>query len=69
MVDAGDGKPVQIVCGAPNARAGPDRGALARPGAYVPGIDVTLTVGNIRGSGKATALSVLRTRARHVRRA
>ncbi|MBW6423475.1 phenylalanine--tRNA ligase subunit beta [Rhizobium sp. XQZ8] len=48
MVDAGDGKPVQIVCGAPNARAGMV-GALARPGVYVPGIDVTLAVGKIRG--------------------
>ena len=48
MVDAGDGKPVQIVCGAPNARAGLV-GALARPGMYVPGIDVTLAVGKIRG--------------------
>ncbi len=48
MVDAGDGKPVQVVCGAPNARAGMI-GALARPGTYVPGIDVTLAVGNIRG--------------------
>jgi tRNA-binding EMAP/Myf-like protein len=48
MVDAGDGKPVQVVCGAPNARAGLV-GALARPGTYVPGIDVTLSVGKIRG--------------------
>jgi phenylalanyl-tRNA synthetase beta chain len=48
MVDTGDGKPVQVVCGAPNARAGLI-GALARPGTYVPGIDVTLAVGNIRG--------------------
>jgi phenylalanyl-tRNA synthetase beta chain len=48
MVDKGDGKPVQIVCGAPNARAGLI-GALAEPGTYVPGIDVTLAVGNIRG--------------------
>jgi phenylalanyl-tRNA synthetase beta chain len=52
MVDAGPGvnggKPVQVVCGAPNARAGMV-GALASPGTYVPGIDVTLTVGNIRG--------------------
>lgn len=47
-VDAGDGKPVQIVCGAPNARAGLV-GALARPGTYVPGIDVKLAVGKIRG--------------------
>jgi phenylalanyl-tRNA synthetase beta chain len=47
-VDAGDGTPVQIVCGAPNARAGLI-GALARPGTYVPGLDVTLSVGKIRG--------------------
>ncbi|MEN0042026.1 MAG: YtpR family tRNA-binding protein, partial [Pseudomonadota bacterium] len=47
-VDKGDGKPLQIVCGAPNARAGLV-GALAEPGTYVPGIDVTLGVGNIRG--------------------
>ncbi len=52
-VDAGDGKPVQVVCGAPNARAGLV-GAFARPGMYVPGIDVTLGVGTIRVS-KATA--------------
>ncbi|MCF6103696.1 phenylalanine--tRNA ligase subunit beta [Mesorhizobium muleiense] len=48
-VDAGDGKaPVQVVCGAPNARAGLI-GAFAAPGTYIPGIDVTLTVGKIRG--------------------
>ncbi|MBN9223060.1 MAG: phenylalanine--tRNA ligase subunit beta, partial [Mesorhizobium sp.] len=48
-VDTGDGKPpVQVVCGAPNARAGLI-GAFAAPGTYVPGIDVTLTVGKIRG--------------------
>jgi len=52
MVDAGPdinkGEPVQVVCGAPNARAGLI-GAFAAPGAYIPGIDVTLAVGNIRG--------------------
>ncbi|WP_309086298.1 phenylalanine--tRNA ligase subunit beta [Chelativorans sp.] len=47
-VDTGDGKPVQVVCGAPNARAGLV-GAFASPGTYVPGIDVTLSVGKIRG--------------------
>ena len=47
-VDKGDGKLIQIVCGAPNARAGLV-GALAQPGVYVPGIDVTLGVGKIRG--------------------
>lgn len=46
-VDAGDGKPLQIVCGAPNARAGLV-GVLGRPGDYVPGLDVTLSVGKIR---------------------
>ncbi|NTF40567.1 phenylalanine--tRNA ligase subunit beta [Rhizobium rhizogenes] len=48
MVDIGSGTPVQVVCGAPNARAGLV-GAFAAPGTYVPGIDVTLAVGNIRG--------------------
>lgn len=38
----------QIVCGAPNARAGITV-VLAKPGDYVPGIDVTLSVGRIRG--------------------
>ena len=47
-VDTGDGKPVQVVCGAPNARAGLI-GAFAAPGTYVPGIDLTLSVGKIRG--------------------
>ncbi|SOC40868.1 phenylalanyl-tRNA synthetase beta subunit [Rhizobium subbaraonis] len=48
MVDTGSGAPVQVVCGAPNARTGLV-GAFAAPGTYVPGIDVTLSVGNIRG--------------------
>ncbi|UWU14290.1 phenylalanine--tRNA ligase subunit beta [Rhizobium sullae] len=47
-VDTGRGPPVQVVCGAPNARAGLV-GAFAASGTYVPGIDVTLSVGNIRG--------------------
>ncbi|MEP2979989.1 MAG: phenylalanine--tRNA ligase subunit beta [Lentilitoribacter sp.] len=47
-VDTGQGEPVQVVCGAPNAREGLV-GAFAAPGSYVPGIDVTLSVGNIRG--------------------
>ena len=38
----------QIVCGAPNARAG-IMVVLCKPGDYVPGIDVTLGVGKIRG--------------------
>ncbi|MEQ1951510.1 phenylalanine--tRNA ligase subunit beta [Mesorhizobium sp. CN2-181] len=49
MVDTGDGKaPVQVVCGAPNARAGLV-GAFAAPGAYIPGTGITLGVGKIRG--------------------
>lgn len=47
-VDIGADAPVQVVCGAPNARAGLV-GTFAAPGVYVPGIDVTLSVGNIRG--------------------
>lgn len=48
MVDYGDGDPVQVVCGAPNARAGM-KGVFAASGAYVPGIDVTLKKSKIRG--------------------
>jgi phenylalanyl-tRNA synthetase beta chain len=47
-VDAGDGQPVQVVCGAPNARAGMI-GVFGKPGVYVPGKDITLQVGTIRG--------------------
>jgi phenylalanyl-tRNA synthetase beta chain len=46
-VDAGDG-PMQVVCGAPNARAGLV-GVFGAPGAYVPGSGVTLKVAAIRG--------------------
>jgi len=46
-VDAGDG-PLQVVCGAPNARAGLV-GVFGAPGAYVPGLDVTLKIASIRG--------------------
>ncbi|GAA4710191.1 phenylalanine--tRNA ligase subunit beta [Sphingomonas lutea] len=47
-VDTGDGGPVQVVCGAPNARAGM-LGVFGPPGAYVPGTDMTLKVAAIRG--------------------
>jgi phenylalanyl-tRNA synthetase beta chain len=47
-VDIGDGEPVQVVCGAPNARAGL-KGVFGAPGAYVPGSDLTLKVAAIRG--------------------
>ncbi|HWL31044.1 MAG TPA: phenylalanine--tRNA ligase subunit beta [Xanthobacteraceae bacterium] len=48
MVDTGDGKPIQVVCGAPNARGGMTA-VFGPPGAYVPGKDITLAIGNIRG--------------------
>jgi phenylalanyl-tRNA synthetase beta chain len=38
----------QIICGAPNARAG-IRVVVAKPGMYIPGIDTTISVGKIRG--------------------
>ena len=46
-VDAGEG-PVQVVCGAPNARAGM-LGVFGPPGAYIPGSDFTLGVRAVRG--------------------
>ena len=46
-VDAGDG-PVQVVCGAANARAGLV-GVFGPPGAFVPGSDLTLKIATIRG--------------------
>jgi len=48
MVDTGDGKPIQVVCGAPNARAGM-KGVFVPPGAFIPGKNMTLAVGTIRG--------------------
>src|SRR5450432_3059605 len=53
MVDTGLGEtgkaePVQVVCGAPNARAGM-KGVFVPPGAFIPGKNITLAVGKIRG--------------------
>ncbi|MDA9423165.1 MULTISPECIES: phenylalanine--tRNA ligase subunit beta [Bradyrhizobium] len=49
MVNTGDGgAPVQVVCGAPNARAGLVS-VFSPPGTYIPGKDITLGVGTIRG--------------------
>ncbi|MDU6324397.1 phenylalanine--tRNA ligase subunit beta, partial [Bradyrhizobium sp.] len=49
MVDTGDGgAPVQVVCGAPNARAGLIS-VFSPPGTYIPGKNITLSVGTIRG--------------------
>ena len=46
-VDTGSER-FQVVCGAPNARAGM-KGVFAPVGSYVPGIDLTLTKAKIRG--------------------
>jgi phenylalanyl-tRNA synthetase beta chain len=46
-VNAGNG-PMQVVCGAPNARAGM-KGVFGPPGAHVPGSGFTLKVAAIRG--------------------
>ncbi len=49
MVDTGDGAaPVQVVCGAPNARAGLVS-VFSAPGSFIPGKNITLGVGTIRG--------------------
>jgi phenylalanyl-tRNA synthetase beta chain len=48
MVDTGDGKPIQVVCGAPNARTGM-KGVFSAPGTFIPGKNITLAVGTIRG--------------------
>src|SRR6201991_408226 len=49
MVDTGDGgAPVQVVCGAPNARAGMIS-VFSAPGTFIPGKNITLGVGTIRG--------------------
>ena len=47
-VDTGDGDPLQVVCGAPNARAGM-KGVLGLPGAVVPANGMVLKKSAIRG--------------------
>jgi phenylalanyl-tRNA synthetase beta chain len=47
-VDTGDGNPLQVVCGAPNARAGM-KGVLGLPGAVVPANGMVLRKSAIRG--------------------
>jgi phenylalanyl-tRNA synthetase beta chain len=47
QVETDEGK-TQIICGAPNARAGITV-VIAKPGTFVPGIDTTIGVGKIRG--------------------
>ncbi len=48
FVDIGTGAPVQVVCGAPNARTGM-KSVFAPPGAYIPAKGITLSKGTIRG--------------------
>ncbi len=47
MVDTGSGDPIQVVCGAPNARTGMTS-VFAPPGSFIPGKNITLGVGKIR---------------------
>ena len=47
IVEAGQG-PVQVVCGAPNARTGM-KGVFSPVGTYIPGKKITLAKGVIRG--------------------
>jgi phenylalanyl-tRNA synthetase beta chain len=53
-VDTGDGI-VSVVCGAPNARTGM-KAVFAAPGSFIPGTNVTLKVGEIRGVQSAGML-------------
>ncbi|NOZ32034.1 MAG: phenylalanine--tRNA ligase subunit beta [Alphaproteobacteria bacterium] len=48
MVNTGTGEPVQVVCGAPNARTGM-KGVFAAPGTAIPGTGIVLQKGVIRG--------------------
>ncbi len=48
LLDTGSGEPVQVVCGAPNAKTGM-KGVFAAAGTYIPGTDFTLAKGVIRG--------------------
>ncbi len=48
MVDAGEGAPVQVVCGAPNAHTGM-KAVFAKPGVVIPATGDVLKVGTIRG--------------------
>ena len=43
LVDAGGAVPVQVVCGAPNARAGM-KSVFSAPGTYIPGKELTLSL-------------------------
>ena len=47
-VDTGQGPPVQVVCGAPNARTGMVS-VFSPPGTFIPGKNITISEGVIRG--------------------
>ncbi|AQS87179.1 phenylalanyl-tRNA synthetase subunit beta [Neoasaia chiangmaiensis NBRC 101099] len=55
----GDFERVQVVCGAPNARAGLHV-IFAPPGTYIPGSDMTIKAGRIRGQESGGMLCSLR---------
>ena len=59
QVDVGDREPVQVVCGAPNARAGLHT-IFAPPGAVIPATGAVLKVGAIRGVESRGMLCSLR---------
>ena len=48
LVDIADAAPIQVVCGAPNARAGM-KAVFARPGIVIPASGEVLKIGTIRG--------------------
>jgi phenylalanyl-tRNA synthetase beta chain len=48
LVETGSGDPVQVVCGAPNARTGM-MSVFSPPGSFIPGKNMTLGIGTIRG--------------------
>ena len=54
-VDIGTGEPIQVVCGAPNARGGM-KSVFAPPGTYVPGKNLTLAIVKVRGVESAGML-------------
>lgn len=55
MVETGNGAPVQVVCGAPNARTGM-KGVFSPAGTFIPGKNITLGTGVIRGVESAGML-------------
>ena len=55
MVDVGENAPVQVVCGAPNARKGL-KTVFSPPGTYIPAKKITIAKGVIRGVESAGML-------------